>query len=265
MLDPMLFDLMNGRGPKNLNSKGKADSPDKKSDSDIDFDEIVKDEVDRLLAMEDSSNQLLPLEARRAKIEQEIRAGANSTESQKSMTLADRIMRNEGLNYLEKTEHDALLGKLDELSQKVHDLDIKEVTEDQLTAALAIPEKEQALILKIAIEKYKQGLFEDSLALLTYLTTVAADDPDYWYRLGLVAQKTGKIPLAVDALNNVTDLSPEFVGAHLYLAECYLSQKMNDEAHSEFNTARSILESSGKEDWHEQLNELESLLTQSRF
>ncbi|HEV8052274.1 MAG TPA: tetratricopeptide repeat protein [Parachlamydiaceae bacterium] len=261
MIDPFLIDLMSNSGPKSKVTKQPPDTTIK-NDTDPYFDEIIKEEVDRLMELHDvSTNQLISPEVRRTKIEHEVREKAQHSEFRHYLAMADKIMRNEGSNYLEKSDYDGLLNQLNEISQNVHDLDLKEVTEESLQAALAMQEEHQASILKIGIEKYKQGLLEESIAIFTYLTTVAATELDYWYRLGLVAQKAEKYALAIEALNAVSDLDPDFVGSYLYRAECYLHQKMDHEAQADIDKAKIILKTTNEEEkWHAHLLEIEELV-----
>lgn len=261
MADPFLFDMMNGLGAKKTN-QNKSEQSLAYSVDELAFKDIIKSEVDRLMEIEDfPANSLLSPGMRRAKIEQEVRAGADLTDFQKWMSLANKIMRNEGLNYLEKSEGKDLLSKLDELNLNVNDLDLREVTKENLEEALSMPEKERASILKIGIGKYKEGMLEDTLAIFTFLTAIAEEEPNYWFRLALVAQKVGKYALAIEALDTLTDLDPDFIEAYFYRTKCYLDQKMCIEAESELNKAKAILKTTNEEEkWHEYLIEIEDLL-----
>ncbi len=82
-------------------------------------------------------------------------------------------------------------------------------------------------------------------------------------RLGLVALKTDKYPLAIHAFTHVIDLSPDFAGAYLYRAECFYHQVMPGEAHADLSNAKLILKTTGNEGWNEHLHEVEDLLTNS--
>lgn len=250
MIDPSLFDMMHG-----VTSKKKK-KIDKNSEDPV-IEETIQREVDRLMAEEDpTANQLLPKEAKRAKIEQEVRAFADHTEFGKYIASAYSIFETE------VTEDQTLQKSLSELKKKLNQLDLKEeLSDEKLQAILALPEEVQNSILKIGITKFTEEKFEESLAVFTFLTAVADEEPDYWYRLGLVAQKAGHLDLAINALKTVSDLAPDFIGAHLYEAECYLNNGMINEAKLELDEAKKCFHTTDeKEKWRDQMFEIEDLI-----
>ena len=268
MVDPSLFDMMHGAAPtksKKNNNPAPSTSAKELSKDELAFEEAIKREVDRILANEDpTANKLISPEVRRAKIEQEVRAAADSSKLEKYMTNAFKIMRVEGLTYLEKNEHETLQQNLDKFSERLRNLDPSELTSENLKAAMAIPLENQKSILKIAIAKFNEGLLEDSLAMFTFLTTVDEEEPDYWYRLGLVAHMGGNYDLALEAFTTTSQLAPSFIGAHIYLAECYCNNRKRGDATTELQKAKDLFNANkALEEWQGNIQEVESMLAKA--
>ena len=121
------------------------------------------------------------------------------------------------------------------------------------------------LILRIAITKFSEECLHESLAIFYFLATVAEEEPDYWYRLGLTAEILGNYDLALQAFNTASNLAPDFIGSHLYAAECYIEVGNRDEAVSELEKSKEclkILEVNDLEEWSHQIGEIEQMLDQ---
>lgn len=265
------FEKMHGPYSKKENKK-KADRNNKNSnenfpsvdreikDSDeLALEEAIKNQVDSLMSIEGDSNKLLPPEARRAKIEQEVRASADFSELGKFISLAFEILKNKGSTYLDKNENEILQQSLDELCRKLENQDLKELTHEKLKMAFAMSTESRKLILKIGIEKFLQEKIDDSLAIFTFLCTVEEEEADYWFRLGLIAKKSNNYELALRALTTTSRLAPDFIGAHLYAAECYIKTGRYGDAKSELKEAKNC-ENSKDEEWREQILEVERQL-----
>lgn len=252
MLDPHLSELLNGDKSASI----KPDDP-----FEIALDKAVKEEVEALLALEPVGNELLNPELRRTQLELEIRHDPSSAKSKKHTSLAVRILLNEGSQFLEKAEYETLYENIMRLGMNLDVLDLHAIKADAIQVSCTLPADVSEYILKIGISKYDQGLIEESLALFHFLTFVHSQDPDYWFRLGLLAKQCENYPLAISALNTTSDLAPEFIGAHIYAAYCYLKMNSKEEALSELASAKKITESKPIDaEWMAQMNEVEHLL-----
>lgn len=228
---------------------------------DLALEEAIKEQVDNLMAIEnDPSMKFLPLEARRAKIEHEVRAALDFSELGKTVGLAYEILRKEGSIYLNTEENVILQESLDQFCEQLENVEIKELTDEKMNAALALSEKSKHLILKIGIEKFRQEKIEETLEILTFLTTIDEEEADYWYRLGLVAMKSGKYDLGLRAFTTTSDLAPDFIGGHLNAAECYLKIGKRLEADSALKEAKKCLKSEEAKDWGDRIHEIEQLI-----
>lgn len=266
MADPRLFDMMNGVYPKKKtmpDDRSPSARPPAANDGDSDamaLEELIKEEVESLMSAEDPSAKLLPAEARRAKIEQEVRAAADYSKLGKFISTAFEILRKEGSAYLDKKEDESLQQSLDKFTERLEDLHIKELTDEKMAAALALPPEILKLILKVAIEKFRQGQIADSLAIFVFLTTVDEEEPDFWFRLGLVAQNFGNDELALQALTTTSRLAPDFIGAYLYAAESYFKTGRRGDAESELKKAKALMGTSQRDEWQDRISEIEQLL-----
>jgi hypothetical protein len=262
MGDPLLYDLMHGVGASSKHSSTKASSS-QKDPFDIAFDEAIKEQVDNEMANEDHqpANQMLSPALKRAKLEQEIREAANFTGFEKNISIAVKILQDEGNQHLEKVEYDSLQESLNAVNERLIHLDLKNLSDESLQSAFKIPDNCGQYILKVGIDKYIQGLIDESMAIFLLLTIMKADEPDYWFRLGLIAQKCEHYDLALSALSTASELAPEFVGAHIYAAYCHLKKHSKDNALAELSAAKKIQETTQIEDkWRENIVDIENLL-----
>ncbi|HEV8052978.1 MAG TPA: hypothetical protein VGP47_10840, partial [Parachlamydiaceae bacterium] len=147
------------------------------------------------------------------------------------------------------------------INERLLVLDLKNLNDETLQSALKIPDSCGNYILKVGIDKYTHGLIDESLAIFHFLTLVNADEPDYWFRLGLVANKCEKYDLALSALAITSELAPEFIGAHVYAAYCHIKQHSRENTLEELALAKKIQETTQVEDkWRENILDIESLL-----
>jgi tetratricopeptide (TPR) repeat protein len=255
MIDPILFVLLEGKHPE----ISKNDDLRKKFK--IAIDEVIKNRLDELLAEEEAKDiKFESLTVRRAHLEQEIRDSINFTEFERHITEAITILWKEGSTSLEKEEYSMLINGLFILKKNLIRLDLNELDDAKLQQALKLPTNCGELILKIALEKFNQGQYHESLSLLIFLTLVNPEDSDYWYRLGLVAQKCKNYPLALCALETTSELTPDFIGSHIFAAYCYLEMQSRENAVAELARAKNLYGIKMEEKWQQHLANIETLL-----
>ncbi len=224
--------------------------------------DIIQEQIEKAVANDNASdNHYLSPAARRAKIELEIRRTLESQESTKLITTAISVLRNEGQQYLNKEANTTLQNDLYLLNNQFLSLDIKNLNDEGLVNALRISPQSRQAIRSIAIEKLEQGLLGDSLAVFLFYALVNPEDPDSWFRLGLIAQKNKYYDLALQAFTNTSHLDPSFVGGRIYAAQCYLEAAKPHEAEIEIKEAKHVLETShDKEKWSKSVADIENLL-----
>lgn len=254
MPDPFLYELMHRvASPSKLNPMLLSDPLNEA------FEAAIKAEVAAIHG-EQKDYCLLSEEAALKKIEAEVRAAADLTEFGEHIHQAVEILRS-GQRYLEKDEFNQLILSLDEISRKLKLLNLKNLTDESLINALAVPEPSALNILKIAIDKFSEGLTGDSLSVFSFLTLVCPDEPEYWYRMGLVAHKDGKNELALKAFHAASSLDNDFIEPHIFSTECHLDLREYDEAGQELNEAKRCIEASlANQAWAESISLLEDLI-----
>lgn len=264
MPDPSLFDMMHG-----VMAPHKHEThPPKEVEKDryqLALEETIKQYVKTLMEEEDLSRcSLISPEMRRIKLEQELLEAVDMPEFGQYLSSAIQILEHEGGNYLEKEEYQSLLSEIDTLRSHIENLDLNTVDDSSLKEALAVPASARASILKVGISKFTEELFQDSLSIFTLLSTLDTEDPDYWYRVGLTAQRSKQYPLAIKAYAACSDLAPEFLGARIFSAQCYLKTGNKDQALSQLAEAKNILKTSkAEEEWSTQIENIEELLLYS--
>lgn len=253
MTDPFLYELMHKVG---LTSKLH---PTSLSDPlNVAFEAAIRAEVEAIRKDQKDSG-LLSEEAILKKIEAEVRKAADLTEFGEHIQHAVEILRS-GQRYLEKEEFNQMNLSLDEINHKLNSLDLKNFTEESLKNALAIPDEAATSILKIGIDKFSEGLLKDSLDVFVFLTLLCPDEPEYWYRMGLVAHKDEQNELALRALHAASDLDKDFLEPHIFSTECYLDLKEYSEARQELDEAKNCLANQENQSWAESIELLENLI-----
>lgn len=219
----------------------------------------IKSQVDSLLKEEDpNQNKLLPPAARYQKLEEELKKSLNLAELQENVSLALKIFRSEGMNYLSGEEFGSLQENLNILQRQLENFDFANFDID-LESALEISPSVKASMLKIGIAKFEENSLLDALSVFNFLVSLDNDDPNYWYRLGLVAQELGRYDFALSAFLTTLQLTPDFIGARIFKAQCYFSNNQSDLALNELNEIKNQT-NGNNENWKEYIIHLENLI-----
>lgn len=254
MADPFLFELMHRVVAPIKLKPHTLSGPLNEA-----FENAIKAEVEAI-RNEQKDSGLLSEEAALKKIEAEVRKEADLTEFGDHIEKGIYIIRNEGQKYLEKEEFDQLNVAIDEISRKIQALDLKNFTEESLQNALSISDLAAGSILKIAVDKFSQGLYQNALNIFSFLTLVCPDEPEYWYRMGLVAHKDGQHELAVKAFQAASNLDKDFLEPHIFAAESHIDLKEYEEAQQELNEAKNCQALLKDQSWDEGISILENLI-----
>jgi len=84
------------------------------------------------------------------------------------------------------------------------------------------------------------GVIEPARKAYAMATTLASDEPKWWYRLALVEARTGRIDEAIDAMRHVTDSKVAYAPAHWRMGLWLLDRDDTDAAEHAFVRAREI-------------------------
>lgn len=249
MPDPFLFELMHRVEPLLV----------EKDHFNVAFEKAIKKVVDQRMEALGPSG-FLSEEALRQKMEKEARESTDLSEFGGYVDAAVKIFRNEGLEYLGVDASQSILSALEEISNRLHAIDPEHINETTLSEALSCSDEVNSSIFKIGIEKYSQGLINDAIAIFTFLTLVASDEPDYWYRLGILLQQEGEFERALRVYKIASNIDPELIGPCLFAAECYLNLGEMEQAEESFALAKNIKETQEiQEEWQDLFAALEDL------
>lgn len=259
MTDPSLYDLIHKK--KKLTTSALAQEADP---FEFEIEKVIKQHIDVLIKEQDpEESNLLSSASHRLKLEYEIREALNFSELGAFIGDAINILQDKGLRYLTEEEYALLMEDLDQLHSKMIALKSNKLEEGSFKAAYSISNKSHILILKLGIAQFEEGCLTDSLAVLTFLTTLDIENSDYAYRLGIIAQKNKRYDLALLAYNTASNLDPTMVGAYLFATQCYLCSDQLEDASKELARAKNALKTSGadvQQEWNSLVNNVEDLI-----
>jgi Flp pilus assembly protein TadD len=151
---------------------------------------------------------------------------------------------------------------MNRVKERFGTINLHSLEDSTLSNVLTISDEALALILHIGVMKFTEHNFADALSIFALLTTFKGNDPEYWYRLGLSAQQMGLYDLAVRAYQTTSELAPEFIGANIFAAQCYIEINKDNEAATELRKAKNNLKNDEnlKNEWEEHINDVEHLL-----
>lgn len=154
-----------------------------------------------------------------------------------------------------------MLADLSASKEKLADIGIKKAGSDTLQHLAHISDESMKAIVEIAVGKYKEDRYLDSLALFSLLSTLNTSEPEYLFRLGIAAQKSNKIELASRAYAAAIELDSTNVGARLFAAECLINLNLHEKAKTEIDNAKEIMKNNKTDQiWLDFLHVLESIV-----
>ncbi len=210
------------------------------------FDEAIEKDIRSYvdsLTFEDDPNvsKLLTPQMKKAALFEKIKADAQMPELVEFLDTAFDFIKTEGLHYLDSQTHENLLLEFDHASEMLEHIDLSGKIPEQLKSLLQISDEAMLSIFKIAVGAFFEEKSQESLSIFVLLTSLDATDSDYWFRLGIAAQKCGNMDQALEAYGLSKELNPEIIGARLFSAECFLNQKDQDSATNEIDEAKKII------------------------
>lgn len=221
-------------------------SSDKKDRFKLAIQKSIEEYVDKQMKEEDPSKiSLIPTEARRQMLKSEAQEDLDLTEFAEYASNAIAILRFEGTRYLSKENYELLVQNLDRMKKELENLNLNQLKDEALQKALQTTPEVRTSILKVAIDKYSNNLLPDSLSIFAFLTALDAEDPDYWYRFGLVAEESERYDAAANAFATVTELAENFIDARAHLAFCDIYLNQEEMAKDQLNEIKNILKSAG--------------------
>lgn len=235
-----------------------------KSKLDIELDKKIDDFVDTYQFEDDPSHRSMQnLNDRRERLKLEIKTVIELPELSQQIDKALGLLFSEGSRYLSKETCEKLMSDLSDVNESFEEIGIQEASNSNLEGLT--PDSMRA-ITEIALAKFEETRYEDCLALFSFLSMLNPGDSEYWFRMGIAAQKNNNIDLALRAYAATLELDPHNIGARLFSAECFALKNLLDEAKIALASAKDIAKS-GKIDqmWLNLIIAVESLVNSKKM
>jgi len=240
------------------------DNPKKTAVASMDKFELAEDKlfdylIDKGGLLDDpSSSLLLPASQRRAKLKKEMHEAAEQLDLNLDLAPALRILKEEGASYLDAAKFEEMDAQLDKMPTYLDQLDLTQPAKESLCTSLHISDSTLKSINKVGVAKYDEGNLEGSLSIFGLLATLDHDNENSLYRVGIAAAQLEKWDIALKAFTNAIKLSPEFLGARVFSAECHVRLGQINEAKEDIKEAKRLIEISKPDPiWVEVLTSIE--------
>lgn len=239
MYDPYLDALMHG---EIIPSKKVAAIPkQEKSKFDLSIENHINKYIDSLnLEIEYGRNPLTSPAMKRAQLREELKAALKMPEFEKFLSEAFNALLTNHHHYLQPEICNQMGQEFHGIEEEIEKIDFNEPPDENYQTLFKISDAVMDGILTIAKAKYNEQEYALSLAIFTLLTSLNAGNYDYWYRLGITAQKCENYPLALKAYDIALEMSPDLIGALLFSCECHIRLDQKDAAKQRFIKAKEI-------------------------
>lgn len=195
--------------------------------------------------------QLMRPEMRKTQRIEDFKEAMKLPEMQNHLNVAFLSIFTEGSDYIEGEKYKILLADFSKVEGALEVFEL--ATEQTFQEILNIKSSTLDAIDKMASLKYSEKDYSTSLSLFILLTTFAATHPDYWCRMGIVAQRLKEMNLAAEAYEIAYTLDPEMLEPWLFSVECLLLEEQSDKARLNFQKAKEIFAMASNSDpiWKE--------------
>lgn len=261
MYDPYLDALMHGEIIPS--KKTGLIQKKEKSKFDLSIEKHINKYIDSLnLEVEYGRNSLVSPAMKRAQLREELKSALIMPELEKFLSEAFNAILTSHHHYLSPEMCKQMENEFLGIEEEIEKINFNELPEENYQTLFKISDAVMDGILTIAIEKYKEQEYPLSLAIFTLLTSLNAGNYDYWYRLGITAQKCENYQLALKAYEIALDISPDLIGALLFSSECYIRLDQKDTAKQYFIKAKEIASSTQELDemWKSLISKIEEVL-----
>jgi tetratricopeptide (TPR) repeat protein len=211
------------------------------------FDEAIEKNIVayvNTLTFEEEGNepQLLSPKMKRARLIEELKEEIKMPELEEFLYGAFSFIKNDGTRYLDDSKFETLSSEFHRALKILEEMDPSKEIPAVLQKLLEISEGTIDAIYEIAIGAFGEGRNNECLAVFVLLTTLDQTNSEYWFRMGIAAQKCGNMDLALRVYPLCIDIDPNLMGAHLFSAECHLILGNRESALNELAEAKKIKE-----------------------
>jgi tetratricopeptide (TPR) repeat protein len=205
-----------------------------------DIDKQIDTYVDAMVfEEEDPRRSLISPKAKKDRLRMELKEAAKLPNLAPHIETATALLFAEGGRYLSSEAFKQLETEFSNLSQ-LHDVRLEDVASKDLSSIASISNNTMQSIAEIGSAKFAEERYSDCLALFALLSVLNSGNAEYWFRLGIAAQKCNDYNLANLAYAAASELDADNIGARLLSAECYVLRKLTMEAKEELTAAEEI-------------------------
>ncbi|MBA2368507.1 MAG: hypothetical protein H0V82_05725 [Candidatus Protochlamydia sp.] len=237
-MDPYLNALMRGEQPYKKKPSTEEQAP--KSKLEIEQAKEIDSFVNAFNFEEDHNQSLIDPKHKREKLKIAIKESMKMPELSKHIDRAVGILFKEGSRYLSSEVNQNLIVDLAQASDQLENIGLEEATSQNLQTLSKMSDESINGIQEIALAKFKEERYADSVSLFSLLSILNPGFSEYWFRLGIAAQKDNDLDLASRAYASAQLLDPTHIGAKLFAAECFVLRGLLDQAKADLAAAEAM-------------------------
>lgn len=230
------------------------------------FDLAIEKEIDKYinsldLERESKDTPLASPSMRRAQIKEQMTADLQMPELENHVSSAISTLLSKGAHYLSPELYQRMESELVGIQNHFDSLELENSSlNKKFQDLLEISDPVMEGCFQIAIEKYREREFPESLSLFSFLTILNPGNVEYLYRLGITAQKNENYKFALRAFEATLELNPELLGALLFASECHFQLNDREMAVQYLKKAKDIAVTQPLDDvWAKLITDLEKL------
>lgn len=226
---------------------------------DVLADKYAREQFDK----QKQENQLLADEILIEKLKAEYLEAVKMVELGKRVKAALETIRSEGQSMLEPEDWEKLDQTFSNMEGNIPDHIPDEWFEKSFQELLGISDEIMKIMEKIALIKDQENDLSQALNIFLLITILNPTHTLSWYRLGMIYQSQNEFAQAATAYQSLLSINHEQIGPHLFLAECLLELGEKEQAISEMNEAKKIIDQGETQDWQDLFQEIEGKLQQA--
>lgn len=236
MVDLYLQAMMRGEF-----AKKKSEGTIYKDKFDIAIDKEIDSYINEITANDDPREYLLVSpKMKHAQLVEELKEMAKFRDLNTQIELALMNLRKNGGYYLEASSFSKMENEFLEAEKRLDELDPLDAISQDLQQLLGFSEETLFAIAEVARMKFSEGQYYDSFAIFILLATLDEENPDFWLRAGIAAQKCDYDELALKSYAIALSFDPELIEARLFSSKCYLKCGDLEGAKLEYLEAKKI-------------------------
>ncbi len=199
---------------------------------------------------------------KRQKLKLELKEATKLPELFEPVTTAIEVIFSDGPKYLSEDEYNTLVVELVVSTEQLANVGIEETLKKDLQTIAGISDVSIKALEKIAVAKFEEERFVDCQGLFCLLSLLVPGSSEYWFRLGIAAQKNENFELASKAYAVTLNLNPNNIGSRLFAAQCFIQRSLLDDAKTEISQAKETIREGGVDKiWVDLLGAIESTIT----